>query len=273
MAAVARADSGNSRQLDDVSDRRHLHAARGPSGAASNSQTMFTTTDGGQSWTTLPVPGGSGTAALLLSCATALNCDSLQNVPGPVGLGLRYISNVTTDGGHTWSSAAMPGAFRGYALVCSSPDLCIAAGTEPTTYRITDPTTQGRPAAVLYSSDGGVTWTRGSVPAGGDLIGSMSCADPSHCMAIDTAFGPGHRSSGVLITDNGGQTWSASPSSNLTPLNLLTISCPTDSDCWVSGSTLPAGGENADLQGASSRRTTVGKRGLPNKSPMIRAYP
>src|SRR5258708_2294494 len=46
------------------------------SGAASNSQIMFTTTDGGQSWTTLPLPGGEGTAALLLSCATALNCDS-----------------------------------------------------------------------------------------------------------------------------------------------------------------------------------------------------
>ena len=86
----------------------------------------------------------------------------------------------------------MPGTFRGYALECNTPDLCIAAGTEPTGYQITDPTTQGRPAAVFYSSDGGVTWTRGSVPAGGDVIGSMSCADPSHCMAIDTTLGTGH---------------------------------------------------------------------------------
>src|ERR1700722_1031424 len=223
----------------------------GVSGAASNSQLMFTTTDSGQSWTTLPLPGGTGDAALLLSCATPLDCDSLQNVPGPAGLGgIRYISNVTTDGGHTWSSSAMPGTFRGYALVCSTADLCIAAGTEPTTYRITDPTTQGRPAAVLYSSDGGVTWTRGVVPAGGDVIGSMSCADPSNCMAIDTTLGTGHRMSGVLITDNGGQSWSASPSGNLTQSNLVSISCPTDSDCWVSGSTLPAGGgEKADQQG------------------------
>ena len=222
----------------------------GTSGAASNSQIMFTTTDGGQSWTTLPLPGGTGDAAMLLSCATALDCDSLQNVPGPAGLGgVRYISNVTTDGGHTWSASAMPGTFRGYALECSSPALCIAAGSEPTSYRITDPTTQGDPAAVLYSSDGGVTWTRGSVPAGGDVIGSMSCADPSHCMAVDITLGTA-RSSGVLTSANGGQTWSASPSRNLAQLNLESISCPTDSDCWVSGSTLPTGGdENADLQG------------------------
>jgi photosystem II stability/assembly factor-like uncharacterized protein len=222
----------------------------GASGAASNSQTMFTTTDGGQSWTALPLPGGTGDAALLLSCATPLNCDSLQNVPGPAGLGgVRYISNVTTDGGHTWSASAMPGTFRGYALECSTPDLCIAAGSEPTSYRITDPTTQGDPAAVLYSSDGGVTWARGSVPAGGDVIGSMSCADPSHCVAVDITLGTA-RTSGVLISANGGQTWSASPSRNLAQLNLESISCPSDSDCWVSGSTLPAGGGGAtDQQG------------------------
>jgi photosystem II stability/assembly factor-like uncharacterized protein len=174
----------------------------------------------------------------------------LQNEPGPVGIGgVRYISNVTTDGGHTWSSSAMPGTFRGYALECNAQDFCIAGGGEPTSYRLTDPTTHGDPAAVLYSSDGGVTWSRASVPAGGNLIPSISCADPSHCMAVDNTVGTAHRS-GVLISDNGGQTWSASPSRNLTQLNLESISCPSDSDCWVSGSLLPTGrGETTPLQG------------------------
>ncbi len=246
----------------------------GASGAASNSQIMFTTNDGGQSWTTLPLPGGTGDAALLLSCATPLDCDSLQNVPGPAGLGgVRYISNVTTDGGHTWSASAMPGTFRGYALECSTPDLCIAAGSEPMSYRITDPTTQGDPAAVLYSSDGGVTWTRGSVPAGGDVIGSMSCADPSHCMAVDITLGTA-RTSGVLISANGGQTWSASPSSSLTRLNLLSISCPNDSDCWVSGSTLPAGGgKNADLQGVILSTHDGGQTWTSEQVPTDRGVP
>ena len=77
-----------------------------------------------------------------------------------VGIGgVRYISNVTTDGGHTWSSSAMPGTFRGYALECNAQDFCIAGGEEPTSYRITDPT-EGDPAAVFYSSSGGVTWSR-----------------------------------------------------------------------------------------------------------------
>jgi photosystem II stability/assembly factor-like uncharacterized protein len=221
----------------------------GASDAALNTQTMFRTTNGGQGWTTLPLPGGLGHAALLLSCATALDCDSMQGEPGPVGIGgVRYISNVTTDGGHTWSSSAMPGTFRGYALECNAQDFCIAGGEEPTSYRITDPSSQGDPAAVFYSSNGGVTWSRASVPAGGNLITSLSCADPSHCMAVDDRNVG--RTSGVLISDNGGQTWSASPSRNLTPLNLVWISCPSDSDCWVSGSLLPAGnGEATPLQG------------------------
>jgi photosystem II stability/assembly factor-like uncharacterized protein len=221
----------------------------GVSDAAPNTQTMFTTTNGGQSWTMLPLPGGLGHAALILSCATALECDSLQNEPGPAGIGgVRYVSNVTTDGGHTWSSSAMPGTFRGYALACNTQDFCIAGGEEPTSYRITDPTTQGDPAAVFYSSNGGVTWSKASVPAGGNLITSLSCADPSHCMAVDNKNVG--RTSGVLISDNGGQTWSASPSSNLTQLDLDSISCPSASDCWVSGSTVSTGGgESTPEQG------------------------
>jgi photosystem II stability/assembly factor-like uncharacterized protein len=207
--------------------------------APSNTDTMFTTANGGQSWTTLPMPGKGGSASLL-SCATALECDSLQSAPGPDGLGLRYISNVTADGGHSWSSSPMPGTFRGYALVCRAPSHCIAAGNQPTAYKITDPTTQRGSAAVVVSSDGGVTWTKSSVPTTGAVIGFVSCPDTLHCMAVANTLGPGHFASGVLITTDGGQTWSASPSRSLTKLNLESISCSSDADCWVSGSTLPA---------------------------------
>ena len=90
----------------------------------SSSDVLLTTTDGGQTWSSLPIPGLSYGSSHL-SCATALDCDSLKSVPGPGGLGLQYVSRVTTDGGRTWVTAPMPGTFRPFALQCVAPDYCI----------------------------------------------------------------------------------------------------------------------------------------------------
>ena len=218
----------------------------------SSSDLLLTTTDGGQTWSSLPIPGLSYGSSLL-SCATTLDCDSLKSGPGPGGLGLQYVSRVTTNGGQTWVTAPMPGTFRAYALQCMAPDYCIAGGYEPTAYRISNPFTQSGPAAILYSSDGGQTWTPGTVPATlaeGNNIGKISCSDPSHCMAISNplGFGQGQYDSHVLVTADGGQVWSFSGPGELPSLNLEAISCPTHKDCWVSGSTLPAVGDNVDNQ-------------------------
>ncbi len=204
-------------------------------GNGTASGVMFRTRNGGQSWVSLPLPDPPGGFVPLLSCATTLKCDSLRSVPGPDGLGVSYVSDVTSDGGHTWTSSPMPGTFRGYALECFASDYCIAGGQRPSAYRITD-LTQVVPAAALYSSNGGVTWHSGTLPQGlppDNVISKLSCADQSHCAAIWATIGR-RPSAHVLETTDGGKNWStsagASPSANLDVL-----SCPTYSDCWTSG--------------------------------------
>ena len=239
----------------------------------SSSDVLLTTTDGGQTWSSLPIPGLSYGSSRL-SCATALDCDSLKSVPGPGGLGLQYVSRVTTDGGQTWVTAPMPGTFRAYALQCMAPDYCIAGGSEPTSYRISNPLTERGPAAFLYSSDGGVTWNAGTVPATlteGNSIGSISCSDPSHCMAISNPIGsaPGH----VLVTADGGRVWSFAPG-ELPSLNLSTISCPTENDCWVSGSTLPMVGDgSANLRGIIYSTDDAGQSWTSEQVPTLQGAP
>lgn len=207
-------------------------------GKGAVSGVMFRTTNGGESWTSLPMPNPPGGFVPLLSCATTLKCDSLRSVPGPDGLGVSYVSDVTSDGGSTWTSSPMPGTFRGYALECTTSDYCIAGGQRPNDYRIGD-LTQTVPAAALYSTNGGVTWHSGTLPkepGTHPVISKLSCADQSHCMAISTAIGR-RPSTHVLETTDGGRTWSPSPGASPS-VYLYKLSCPTNSDCWASGSPL-----------------------------------
>ncbi len=202
-------------------------------GAASG--VMFKTTNGGRSWMSLPMPDPPGGFVPLLSCATSLTCDSLRSVPGPGGLGLSYVSDVTGDGGRTWTTSPMPGTFRGYALECTTADDCIAGGQRPEAYRIGDPT-RAVPSAALYSSDGGVTWHSAKLPEEpppDNVISKVSCGNHEDCTAISNHIGR-RPSTQVLETRDGGKTWSRSPGASPS-LILDVLSCPTSSDCWASG--------------------------------------
>ena len=71
----------------------------------------------------------------------------------------------------------------------------------------------------------------------------MSCSDARHCMAIEYSDDLG--SSAVVVTEDGGETWSVSPTNGGVPegrqLYLGGVSCPTPTNCWVSGFEYQAG--------------------------------
>ena len=221
--------------------------AGNPLESSTGDEAMFTTVDGGGTWASSSIPGRSDSTPLL-SCSTPQMCVVLASEPGPGGLGIQYVSYVTTDGGVDWASSNLPGTFRAYRLVCSASGRCLATGQRPSSYAITNVSEDRGSGAVIYSTDGGATWTPGSVPPGG-VIAAVSCADTTHCMALENNIGTDQATSQVLMTDDGGEDWSALPSNDLAQLNLGAISCPTVTNCWVSGATGPRGANQTDDHG------------------------
>jgi photosystem II stability/assembly factor-like uncharacterized protein len=224
--------------------------------SGSSASEMFTTTDGGQSWSSQPSPGQGNH---LLSCATSTHCVSLESQVGPGGHGVQYVSSVTSDGGATWASSFVPGTFRAYALQCVTASVCIATGQAPKGYEITNPQDAHGIAAAIYSTDGGATWTPAEGLGGGDVIGALSCADASHCMVIDASDGADPNTT-VLTSSDGGQTWSADPTPGFVPsLTLTHVSCPTPTDCWLTGTTSPVTNSPASAHGVILSTTDGGQ--------------
>lgn len=202
---------------------------------------LFTTTDGGRRWTSLPIPGGNQ-PVVLLSCATTSACVVLD-----LDLGQQSrtqtsgASYVTSDGGHHWAASVVPKGFLPSgqsALQCFPGGRCIATGTE------TSGRAGNQPAAMIYSTDGGLNWRAGSVPSLPAVAGMMSCVDAEDCVSIEQKdlHNGEQTASGVLVTSDGGESWSKYRAHALDPtnegktaLNFASISCSTTSDCWASG--------------------------------------
>jgi photosystem II stability/assembly factor-like uncharacterized protein len=195
---------------------------------------LFRTIDGGRSWTMQQMPGPRE-IPLALSCSTTLNCTTIgldQTEPAPTP-----VSYFTTDGGQNWTASDLPPNFQPSGtsqspLDCFAGGRCIATGS----------TLSGSPqgsAFMIYSVDGGATWTPAQAPS---IAGSglMSCANSEHCVSIEMDFSSFQTVTGELMTNDGGASWAAVSATGLTSNDALTapwldsISCPTTSDCWAS---------------------------------------
>jgi photosystem II stability/assembly factor-like uncharacterized protein len=208
--------------------------------------TFLETTDGGQSWTASPGPSDLTSLAGLteLSCTTAASCVALSFDPsGASGAAEAY---TTDDGGDTWSESTLPPDFVPGALQCVLASTCVATGF----FQSPDGSKTAPAGTVLYSTDSGVTWATASLPTASlTTLGAftrLSCADSSDCMA--SFFGKGSAARrDVLVSSDGGESWSQPEASGLGDDFISGVSCPTALQCWASGIALP------DESGASGR--------------------
>jgi photosystem II stability/assembly factor-like uncharacterized protein len=198
----------------------------------SNQLQFFVTSDGGQSWSATNNPDVPSTVQVrAISCPAAADC---------IALGLDETDQtsyamVTADDGQTWTVTRLPAGFVAQALDCPDLDNCVAGG-------YTQEPSQSFSGAIFYSSDGGSTWAPATLTAGsgsqpGDYGGvvSISCADATDCSAATA--GPGKDSaSQVVVSSDGGASWSQAPASSL-PGQFMPrqISCPSSADCWIGG--------------------------------------
>lgn len=191
-------------------------------------------TDGGTTWLARPAPSwlsraergptsraeqpGPAETLTSMSCLSASKCSVLAwsgelRDHKPSG---QSTASITTDDGRTWSSPA-PAFEPSWELQCFGDGRCLAAG----------------PSGAAYSTDGGRNWSLSSGwPTG--AASYFSCATAARCTAL--ALPPGGATESLLVSSDGGESWSALPARGLPAGTLFTsLACPTTSDCWLSG--------------------------------------
>lgn len=117
-------------------------------GAGTPSGLIFTSSNGGNRWTSQSLP--SGTLGLFgISCRTLTTCVVVGGYGGVVG----GIILTTTDAGATWMPRSGPAAVSDLQNVsCPTLKRCVATGISPSA------STTAIAPVVATSSDGGVTW-------------------------------------------------------------------------------------------------------------------
>jgi photosystem II stability/assembly factor-like uncharacterized protein len=132
-----------------------------------------------------------------IACSTTSKC----TIVGSDGM-----SEVSTNGGQTWSQITPVTSFNLTSVTCPSTTLCVAVGLDGT---------------ILVSSNGGTSWTVETDPSPMSLS-TVKCATATDCVAVGF-------SGTVLTTVDSGTTWTAQGSG--TSLNFDALACPTLSTC------------------------------------------
>jgi photosystem II stability/assembly factor-like uncharacterized protein len=180
------------------------------------------TTDGGRSWTTLAGPAPLSTQFGVVggvSCPSSTSCVSIGSYAVGTAHAGQWDAEVTTDGGQNWTEVPMP-ASSGATVQCFTGGNCITPGA--------------------YSTNEGLSWSQSSMPSGIHGVTSMSCGDSSDCVASTL----GSSGTQVIVTTDGGRTWTQTPAGGLSPGALLSVTCTTRTWCWGTGARLqrPGGG-------------------------------
>ncbi|HEY5272814.1 MAG TPA: hypothetical protein VIJ34_06220 [Acidimicrobiales bacterium] len=213
-------------------------------GTSDATAALESTTDGGATWSTVPLPSDTG-PLLSLTCPTSSTCMGIAltttslsgELPWTITPSHGNVDPVefieTVDDGANWTTSSFPGSSDApYSLTCSDASTCLAVGS---VIGANGGLSYAQEGLVLQTTDGGSTWGSATIPSGLEVVGQATCPSPTACFAIgDTASAPV-----VLSSIDGGSTWTmlSVPS---TVSSITSISCATPTNCSLSGR-LPGG--------------------------------
>jgi photosystem II stability/assembly factor-like uncharacterized protein len=187
---------------------------------------VLTTHRGGSVWGQVTTPAGA-TVITSVECLSAVDCTVIASD------GTAYWSAHSADFGHTWQrGGTLPAGLQDAgALSCVIGGPCLVTGLTPTSAG------HGQ-GAIVVSADRGTTWTAANVPTGTGLLQDAVCATVTSCLAAGTtsttvsAVVPAKGA--VLTSQDGGQTWDASPATSSID-DVFGIDCPAPSICTMVG--------------------------------------
>ena len=206
--------------------------------------TFLFTTDGGKTFTDEPLVRGDSMQSL--SCSSDQDCTAIgssDHLGGPDNFAAG-VSARTTDGGATWSPGTIPdglGVERNSALSCGDARHCWMIGLMAIPFQnpprcagipiheppgTTTPTTsvQSPAVAAVAQAESAATAKEFQKEAGLPQVG---CSAPGWPLIIGA----------LASTNNGGLSWTPDSLPSDVPQPVFEgLSCPTDSQCWVTGS-------------------------------------
>jgi S-DNA-T family DNA segregation ATPase FtsK/SpoIIIE len=97
-------------------------------------------------------------------------------------------------------------------------------------------------AAIISTTNGGVSWSAQTVPASVGYLSGISCSDKRHCAAVGQSSQTTNGAGEIVVTSDGGSTWTPAP----VPAGILdvtAVTCLADHWCMATGNT--AGGTAA----------------------------
>ena len=221
--------------------------------------------DGGKTWTSSTIPS-KDTTLLGVSCSTSTMCVSVGVSPSSSGPFAGQLLT-SSDGGTSWTAPALPASIGGLGSVdCPSSTFCVAVGSSVvvsvdggTTWSLRtvkggsgvlrsvsclsatscvavggNPAVAQNPNSSAYedvTTDGGVTWTSLSLPAGSATLDVVSCSK-SGCEAAGSSYNGAPTP--VLVTSSG-NTWTLNQSLSSSATAFSALSCTSATTCVFVG--------------------------------------
>jgi photosystem II stability/assembly factor-like uncharacterized protein len=194
------------------------------------------TANGGATWSTLPIPPGSGTLDAV-SCLQGPDDLAGALPPAPLSTTSTPSTVPTASTGPGVVTSSVPGSTSTSLPLASVLGVagvrCTVVGTTSTNPNVA----RAGHGVILTSDNGGGTWTDRSVPATVAELYDVSCVNTYTCIVVgsDTA---GSTTAGIaLVTGPPHQAWQKSTAVDA-PQSLATVSCVSTSHCLLAGESI-----------------------------------